>query len=129
MNDRRRTEVTIKVGEYRSRKFYKLGAKVVDAEILLDQLSRVKGSNDKDRERLEIARGNAMKVCAHVLNEVVVELNGEHLERLHADPEWRKAQAQSIREAIHESVRTRDAEWHKMSEEAEENTSDDNSQT
>jgi hypothetical protein len=112
--------VKTKIGEYRSKKFYNLGAKVVDVEILLDKLSRVKGRNENHAKNLEIARRYAMKVSAHALSEVVSELNSEHLERLHADPEWRRAEANSIREAMHELAEVEDAEWHKMSEEADE---------
>ncbi len=87
---------------------------------MLDEVCEVHGRSDKDNEHLEIARRYAMKASALVLSDVIWELNMEHLERLHADPEWRRAEAKSIREAMHELAEIEDAEWHKMSEEADE---------
>jgi hypothetical protein len=105
------------MGEYRSKKFYNLGAKVVDVKVMLDELSKVRGHNDKDNEHLEMARRYAMKVSAHVLKEVVWELNAEHLGGLQADPEWQKVQAQSARQIMQEYEKEKDAEFHKLSAE------------
>jgi hypothetical protein len=112
--------MAIKIGEYRSKKFYKLGAKVIDVKVMLDRLSRVHGRNEKDSEHLETARRYAMKAAVHVLDDVVWELNTEHIERLQEDPEWQKVEAESIRQVIREFEERKDAEFHKLSEEAEE---------
>lgn len=109
-----------KTGEYRSKKFYKLGAKVLDIKVMLDRLSRVHGRSEKDNEHLETARRYAMKVAVYVLDGVVWELNAEHLERLQEDPEWQKVQAESVRQIVEEYEERNDAEFHKLSEEAEE---------
>jgi hypothetical protein len=109
--------MAIKIGEYRSKKFYKLGAKLVDVEVMLDELSRVHGCSDKDNEHLETARRYAMKTSVHVLSEVVWELNMEHLARLSDDPEWQTLQAQGARQIMEEYEKERDAEFHKLSAE------------
>ncbi len=114
-------EMTIKIGEYRSKKFYKLGAKLVDIRVMLDELSRVHGRNDKDNERLEKACRYAMKVSAGVLSDVIWELNMEHVERLSGDPEWRREQAESARQIVEEYEERKDSEWQRLSEEAEDN--------
>jgi hypothetical protein len=114
--------MAIKIGEYRSKKFYKLGAKVVDVKVMLDRLSRVEGRDEKDNEHLETARRYAMKAAVHVLDAVVLELNTEHIERLHEDSEWQKVEAESIRQIMEEYAERKDAEFHKLSEEAEEST-------
>jgi len=113
--------MTIKIGEYRSKKFYKLGAKLVDIRVMLDELSRVHGRNDKDNERLEKACRYAMKVSACVLGDVIWELNMEHVEHLSEDPEWRREQAESARQIVEEYWGQKDSEWHRQSEEAEDN--------
>jgi hypothetical protein len=110
-------EMAIKISEYRSKKFYKLGAKLVDVEVMLDELSRVHGCSDKDNEHLETARRYAMKTSVHVLSEVVWELNMEHLARLSDDPEWQTLQAQGARQIMEEYEKERDAEFHKLSAE------------
>ncbi len=114
--------MAIRIGEYRSKKFYRLGAKVFNVKVVLDELSRVEGRDEKDSEHLETARRYAMKAAVHVLDDVVWELNTERIERLQEDPEWQKAEAESIREVIQEFEEKKDAEFHKLSEEAEEST-------
>jgi hypothetical protein len=84
------------------RNFDNLVAKLVEVRGMLDEVCEVHGRSDKDNEHLEIARRYAMKASALVLSDVIWELNMEHLERLHADPEWRRAEAKSIREAMRE---------------------------
>jgi hypothetical protein len=116
--------MTIKIGEYRSKKFYKLGAKLVDIRVMLDELSRVRGRNEKDIERLENARRYAMKVSAGVLSDVIWELNMEHVERLSEDPEWRREQAESAHQIVKEYEEQKDSEWHKRFEEADDNAGD-----
>jgi hypothetical protein len=61
-----------------------------------------------------------MKVSAHALSDVVSELNSEHLEQLRLDPEWQKAEAESIRKVMDEFEERKDAEWQKASDEADE---------
>lgn len=119
MSRKRQTEVKTRVGEYQSKRFYNLTARVVDVRILLDQLSRVSGRNDSDMKHLEMAYRYAMKLCADVLGEVVTELNFVHLEQLELDPEWQKAQADSIREIMDEQAKQQDTEWQRRSDEAE----------
>lgn len=116
--------MTIKIGEYRSKKFYKLGAKLVDIRVMLDELSRVRGRNEKDNEGLENARRYAMKVSAGVLSDVIWELNMEHVERLSEDSEWRREQAESARQIVKEYEEQKDSEWHKRFEEADDNAGD-----
>jgi hypothetical protein len=109
--------VKTKIGEYRSKKFYKIGAKLVDVKVMLDELSRVHGRSDKDNEHLETARRYAKKTSVHVLSEVIWELNMEHLARLSGDPEWQTLQAQGARQIMEEYEKERDAEFHKLSAE------------
>jgi hypothetical protein len=119
MNRKKRTEGKTKVGEYRSKRFHNLGARLADAQILLDQQSRVNGRDDSDTKHLEIANRYAMKLCASVMGEVITELNFVHLEQLELDPEWQKAQADSIREIMDEQAKQQDSEWRRSSDEAD----------
>jgi hypothetical protein len=102
--------------------FDHLVAKLANVRVMLDELSRVRGRNDKDNEHLLTATRYAMKAAVHVLDEVVWELNAEHIERLREDPEWQKVEAESIRQVIEEYNERKDAEFHRLSEEAEEST-------
>lgn len=81
-----------KIGEYRSRSIYKIGAKIVEVKVMFDQLSRVHGRNERDNVHLEVACRSAIKVGIHVLDEVILELKNEEMENLHAEPEWRRVQ-------------------------------------
>jgi hypothetical protein len=102
--------------------FDSLVAKLVEVRVVLDELGRVHGRNEKDTEHLRIALRYAMKSSAVVLNDVVWQLNMEHIERLQEDPEWRKVEAESIRQIMEEYAERKDAEFHKLSDEAEEST-------
>jgi hypothetical protein len=86
--------MAIKIGEYQSKKFYKLGAKVVAVKILLDRLSRVDGRDEKDSEHLETSRRYAMKVAVHVLDEVILELKSEQMENSYAEQVWQRAHSE-----------------------------------
>jgi hypothetical protein len=100
--------------------FDDLAAKIANVRVMLDEVSTVRGFDEKDKEHLATANRYVMKVAAHVLDDVVWELNGERLARLHADPEWQKVEAESIRQIMEEYAERKDTEFHRLSEEAEE---------
>src|SRR5579862_8563350 len=83
-----------RIGEYRSKRIYKIGAKIVEVKVMFDRLSRVHGRNEKDNVHLEVACRYAMKVGIHVLDEVILELKSEQMKHRHAEPEWRRVKPQ-----------------------------------
>lgn len=103
-------------------KFDSLVARLVEVRVMLDELGRVDAANEKDSEHLRTATRYAMKAAVHVLEDVVWELNTEHIERLQVDSEWQKVEAENVHQIMQEYAGQKDAEFHRLSEEAEAST-------